>query len=80
MRTGVLMISDNADLDAPQPVKLQGRGIEGRLRYSPFALLFAKQGVNTTSAPKTIKILNPNLVPMEFSASATGDYAIASNT
>ena len=79
-RVGVMMVTDNADLNEAQTVKLLGHGIQGKLGYTPASLSFVKQAVHTTSNPKTVKITNPNPVPMAFAASITGDYAIASNT
>ncbi len=79
-RTGVLMISDNADLNAVQTVKLKGVGKQGKLTYEPHSIGFANETVSSTSAPKTINVTNRNPLPMPFDAAISGDYAISSNT
>jgi Bacterial Ig-like domain (group 1) len=78
-RTGMLTIADTASINASQVVSLVGNGRQGNLRYRPRRLRFGKLAVDTVNGPKTIKIANPNPVPMAFAASITGDYAIASN-
>lgn len=79
-RTGVLMIDDNASLDGPQYVNLQGVGKQGALRYDPHELLFGNETVNNTTAAKTVKVSNPNPVPMAFAVSVSGDFQISSNS
>ncbi len=79
-RTGVLMIDDNASLDGPQYVKLQGMGKQGVLRYGPDLLSFGKEAVNDTTAAKIVKVSNPNPVPMAFAVAVSGDFQISSNS
>ncbi|HTW87943.1 MAG TPA: protease pro-enzyme activation domain-containing protein [Candidatus Binataceae bacterium] len=79
-RTGTLMVDDNADLNNQQMVKLNGKGEQGKLSYSPAILSFGKLAVDSTSKPKTVKIANHNPVAMSFAADTSGDYQITSNT
>jgi hypothetical protein len=79
-RTGTLMITDNADINNQQMVKLKGVGRQGKLNFSPAILGFGKQTVGSISNQKTIKIANRNPIAMAFAAAISGDYQIASNS
>jgi len=75
-RTGTLTITDNADINNQQMVKLKGVGRQGKLNYSPALLGFGKQTVNSTSNQKTVKIANRNPLAMTFAAAISGDYTM----
>ena len=78
-RTATLTITDSAS-NSPQSVALTGVGV-APVTVSPTSVTFASQSIGTKSASKTITLTN-HLVSALFlsSVSASGDFAVASNT
>jgi sugar lactone lactonase YvrE len=67
IRTGSLQIVSNARnalASSPGTIKLQGTGTLSPLTFSPTALSFPKQTVDTTSADKEITVANNNTYPV----------------
>ena len=74
--TGSLAISDSAP-DSPQVVSLNGTG-DLPLTISPAKLSFGTETVGKTTAALTVAITNNESSTLDFSFSASGDYAINS--
>ncbi len=74
--TGTLSISDNV-AGSPQTVSLTGTGASAPgLSLSPTSLTFASQGLDTTSAAKTVTLTNTGSGPLTITSIATtGSYA-----
>lgn len=78
-RSATLTVTDNA-ADSPQTVSLSGTGLSP-VTVTPASLTFASQPLNTTSAAMTVVVSNDLSSTLSFSSvSASGDFAIASNT
>jgi trimeric autotransporter adhesin len=73
-RTGTLTVSDNAP-NSPQTASLIGAGTVP-VSLSPAGLIFASQGINTTSTGKSVTLKNTQTVPLTISGVFTsGDFA-----
>jgi phospholipase C len=78
-RTAILSVSDNAS-GSPQTVTLTGVGVAA-MTPLPSSLTFANQNVGTTSAASPVTLTNNYSQSVSISSvSATGDFAVASNT
>jgi phospholipase C len=78
-RSATLTVTDNAS-DSPQKVTLSGTGLSP-VTVAPTSLAFASQPLNTTSAARTVVLTNDLSSSFSFSSvSASGDFAVASNT
>ncbi|MGA8150390.1 MAG: choice-of-anchor D domain-containing protein [Terriglobales bacterium] len=79
-QTGTLTLTDNA-ADSPQTVPITGSGAEAAVDISPDALVFASQGVGTTSAAQTLTVENYGNATLNISGvSITGPFLISNNT
>jgi Abnormal spindle-like microcephaly-assoc'd, ASPM-SPD-2-Hydin len=72
---GAVTINDNAP-GSPQLISLAGTG-QSTLSVSPSTLTFTTTTVGSTSAPKTVTILNNAASAQNFSYAASGDYQVA---
>ena len=78
-RTGAVMIADDA-AGTPHGFSLTGNGIGPEISFSPTAVAFTPQSVNTISNAETITVSNTGGYNLVISAvQATGDYVIQSN-
>ncbi len=78
-RTASLIVTDSAS-NSPQAIALTGTGAAPVTVY-PTSLTFTTQLMGTTSAAKTITLTNHLNSALDFlSISASGDFAVASNT
>jgi hypothetical protein len=75
--TGSLAISDTAP-DSPQTVALTGTG-DLPLTIAPVALAFGTETVGGTTAAKIASLTNNGTTSLNFSFSASGNYAINSS-
>jgi len=77
-RTAALQIADNSISGMTQTVALTGTGVNPGARVSPSTLTFARQGINTTSAPLTVTVVNTGTTGLSISQTyADGDYSAA---
>ncbi len=73
-RSALLTISDNAS-NAPQVVKLRGRGKPAPLAVHPMALNLGKVALSSSSADGTITVVNPTPVTITISRVSSSDPA-----
>ncbi|MGB8411785.1 MAG: choice-of-anchor D domain-containing protein [Candidatus Binatus sp.] len=79
-RTGDLTIVDAA-ATSPQTVTLTGKGILVKPTFSASHLSFGDEPVDVPSAPQTITLTNPNLVPLSVtSVVPSGDFTTTNDT
>ncbi len=79
-RSATVAIADDAPA-SPQMISLTGTGVPPTVTLSATALTFSSQNVGTASAEQTLTLTNNGPGPLTVtSASATGDFAVASNT
>jgi hypothetical protein len=79
-RTGTLTITDAA-YNSPQTVSLTGKGILVKPTFSATHLSFGDEPVDVPSAPQTITLTNPNLVPLSVtSVVPSGDFTLTNDT
>ena len=77
-RTAALEIADNSINGMTQTVALTGTGVNPGARVSPSTLTFGRQGINTTSAPLTVTVVNTGTTGLSISQTyADGDYSAA---
>jgi len=77
-RTAALEIADNSISGLTQTVALTGTGVNPGARVSPSALTFGRQGINTTSAPLTVTVVNTGTTGLSIAQTyADGDYSAA---
>jgi hypothetical protein len=78
-RSATLTITDSAS-NSPQTVAISGTGV-GQAALTPASITFAKQRVNTTSAPRNVTLKNnlpTTLTGISFSAEAP--FAVSAST
>jgi hypothetical protein len=76
---GAITVSDNASVNQ-QILNVSGSAVLP-VTFSPVGLTFAAQNVGTTSAPQTVTLTNNLSTTLsKIAVSASGDFALASNT
>jgi len=77
-RTAALEIADNSIDGITQTVALTGAGVNPGARVGPSTLTFGRQGINTTSTPLTVTVVNTGTTGLIISQTyADGDYNAA---
>ncbi|HUJ82387.1 MAG TPA: choice-of-anchor D domain-containing protein, partial [Candidatus Acidoferrales bacterium] len=80
MQAATLVITDSA-AGSPQSVPLTANPINPQATLSTHSLTFSQQKVNTTSAPKSVRLTNTGTTPLNLKNVAVfGDFAIAPGT
>ncbi len=74
-----IVVTDNAD-PATQSVPVSGDGIILKPTFSPTHLSFGQQPIEVPSAPQTVTLTNPNVVPLSVtSVVPSGDFSLSSD-
>jgi MYXO-CTERM domain-containing protein len=70
--TGTLTLTSDDPLNPNATVSLTGTGVKPALALSPASLDFGGQPVGSTSAPKTVMVLNTGSAPLNITSVAIG--------
>jgi hypothetical protein len=77
--SGTVVVTDNA-ANSPQTVTMTGTGTTATVVFAPTSLSFSSQAVNTTSAPKVVKLTNSTGGKLTITKIATtGNFAQTNN-
>jgi uncharacterized protein (TIGR03382 family) len=78
---GSLTVSSDDPANPTVSVDLEGIGAKPTVVLDPDSLTFGEQRVNTTSATKTVRVLNTGALPLIVtSVTKTGPYVVTPNT
>ncbi len=80
VRSGQIVITDNASTGNSQTIGLSGSGFSGAVSLSPSTLSFGNQVVGTISAAQTVTLTNTSSAPLTITGlSRPMDFTVASN-